>query len=262
MDVIGLLVTALGAIGVIVLVAAIALSPRARKDSTPSNIRNAGIERRSAVVRLAGWVGGIWATVAAAAAVYLVLTILLAPSVQITIPVQTFWPTLPAGATYEGTTAAREQGGFTNAQVTLTGLSFGARSAWALSQALWCLIPGAIAALVAIAASRLQRGEPFTPLLSRFTTVTAVIVALGGIVAQLSGDLAGTAAAAELLRWSGANYPDIPVFPDSSMSTWLPQPGSNVEIALWPLAAGLGLAALAAMFRHGGHLRRDTEGLV
>lgn len=260
MDVVGLLATALAAIGVIALVVAIALSPRTRAGS--SDGPDAATDRASAAVRLAAWVGALWSAIAAVAAVYLALTTLLAPSVPITIPVETFWPTLPEGASYEGTTATLEQGGFTHAEVTLLGLSTGTRSAWALSQALWCLIPGAIAALVAIIASRLRRGVPFAPLLSRFATATAVIVALGGIVAQVSGDIAGTAAAAELLRWTGGQYPDIASFPDSDLATWMPRPGSTVTFPFWPLAAGLGLAALAAVFRHGGRLQHDTEGLV
>lgn len=250
MDIVGLLFTALAVIGVAGLVVAIALSPR---PGAPSG---------ATTVRLAGWVGAALATVYAVAAVYAVATALWAPAVGITIPVQGFWPALPEGTTYAGTTATREQGGFTTAEVTLRGLSMGVRVAWAISQALWCLIPGTVAALVAVMAFRVRRSAPFASMLARFTLTTAVVVALGGLAAQIAGDLAGIGAAEQLLRWTSADYPDIAAFPDADLSTWLPRPGSTVAFPFWPIAAGLGLAALAALFRHGDRLQRETEGLV
>jgi len=45
-------------------------------------------------------------------------------------------------------------------------------------------------------------------------------------------------------------------------AAWLPQPGFGIEFPLWPIAAGLAFTALAAIFRYGSRLQRDTEGLV
>lgn len=213
-------------------------------------------------VRVAGWVAIAWAVFSAAGAAYLVLTALLAPSVPITIPVETFWPRLPVGTEYDGTTATLEQGGFTAAQATELGLSGGVRVCWAVSQALWWLIPGAIATLVAVVSFRLRSGRPLVPALVGLATATAVIVALGGVTAQALGDIAGYQGGVEMLAWTSAQYPDVAALPDSDLSTWLPRPRFEITFPFWPVAAGLGFAALAAVFRCSSRLQRETEGLV
>ncbi|MBT8798387.1 hypothetical protein [Microbacterium flavum] len=252
MDAVALTMTALAAAGVVLLVAVIARAPRRG---------SADADRGGATVRAAGWIALAWAVISGVAAVYLILTTLLAPAVTMTIPVRTFWPQLPEGTTLEGPTATLEQGGFVSADVTLLHLSMTARVLWALSQALWCIVPGTIAALVAVAAFRLRAGHPFTPLLARGAGITAAVVALGGVAAQILGDIAGTIAAGELLRWSGAEYPDVPGIEDA-LHAWWPQPGYEIALPFWPIAAGFGFAALAAILRDGMRLQRDTEGLV
>ena len=44
--------------------------------------------------------------------------------------------------------------------------------------------------------------------------------------------------------------------------TWLVTAPFALTVPFWPLGAGLALALLAAAFRAGERLRRDTEGLV
>ena len=56
-------------------------------------------------------------------------------------------------------------------------------------------------------------------------------------------------------EWTG--YPD-----SCDISTALPQPTVAISVDFWPIGAALGFAALAAVFRYGAVLQRDTERLV
>lgn len=223
--------------------------------------RSGGQEDTAGTVGVALWVAGAWAVMGAVGAVIAVLGALLQPEVTITVPVAEFWPALPAGTALEGMTATRVSGGFTSVDLTVTGLSTGARILWAVSQGVAWLLPAAIAGLLAVACHQLRAGRAFAPVVAKMAMITAVVVAVGGLTMQVAGDIAGNLAAVEVLQWTSAEYPDIPGIEDE-LQAWWPQPGFGVEFPFWPLAAGLGFAALGAVFRSGSRLQRDTEGLV
>ncbi|MBN9612366.1 MAG: hypothetical protein J0H64_02675 [Actinobacteria bacterium] len=212
------------------------------------------------VVKLTYTVAVIWAAGCAIGAVIAVLGTLVPAQVGITFPVMDFWPKLPDELRIEGPSATLESGGFTTAVGVVTGLSLPVRICWAISQALDALVPGAIAAFIAVACAQLLKGRAFTEVVSRMAMVTAVIVAVGGFAAQVLGDVAGTMAAHEVLQMTGASWNNTN--PDASVDDWWPRPGFNLSLPFWPLAAGLGFAALAAIFRYGSRVQRDTEGLV
>ncbi len=211
-----------------------------------------------AVVTTALVVAAGAAALSAIGAIIALLAALLQNPVGITVPVQEFWPQLPAGAEVEGTTANRVGGGFTSADLLVADLSFVARLCWAIALALGWLVPGTVAALIAVGCLRLRAGRPFAPLLERLTMVTAVVVLAGGLLAEVLGDVAGSMAAQEALAWTGAEWTGELADP----SVLLPRAGFRIDLPLWPIGAGLGLAALATLFRHGHQLQRDTEGLV
>ncbi|MET4098410.1 FlaG/FlaF family flagellin (archaellin) [Agrococcus sp. UYP10] len=187
-----------------------------------------------------------------------VLATLLGPQVSIVVPVREFWPQLPDGAAIDGTSATRVAGGFTAATLLVDGLSTGARVCWAIAQGLAWFVPGLVAVLVAVGCRQLQAGRPFAPVLARLTMITAAVVLVGGLAAQVLGDVAGSMAAAEVLEWTSATLPGAVDDPNVLM----PAATFAVEVPMWPVGAGLGLAALAAVLRVGGRLQRDTEGLV
>lgn len=240
-------VTAL--IGTVVIVFARAAARTSNDEATPA-------------VRATLWIAAIWAIAGVIGALAVVLTTLMQRDIDITVPVQEFWPRLPSGAEFEGPTASLEGGGFTTAELHAGGLSTGVRVQWAAAQAIGWLVPATIAALIAVASSQLLAGRAFRPLVARMAMITAIVVAVGGIAVQVLGDTAGYQAGVELLQVGSAMYPDIPQFPDSDMSTWLPRPEFRLLVPFWPIAAGLAFAALAAIFRSGSRLQRDTEGLV
>ena len=243
------LVVAVAALGTAVIVAGRALR------------RSGGQEDAAGTVGVALWVAGAWAVMGAVGAVIAVLGALLQPDVTITMPVAEFWPALPAGTALEGMTATRVSGGFTSVDLTVTGLSTGARILWAVSQGLAWLLPTAIAVLIAVTCAQLRAGRAFAPAVSRMTMITAVVVAAGGVAMQVTGDIAGSMAAVETLQWTSGSYPDLPGIEDVPQAWW-PRPGFFVTFPFWPIAAGLAFAALAAVFRIGSRLQRDTAGLV
>ena len=212
------------------------------------------------VVKLTCAVATIWAAACVGAAIA-VLNALINTQVSIDFPVAGFWPRLPDSMRIDGPTASLESGGFVEASGLVSGLGAPARICWAISQALWALVPGAIAAFIAVACAQLLRGRAFTEVVSRAAVITAVIVAAGGFAAQVLGDIAGALAADEVLRIVSAEYSEIPGIEDP-LGAWWPRPGFNISLPFWPIAAGLGFAALAAIFRFGSRMQRDTEGLV
>lgn len=243
------LVTAL--IGtVVVTFGAAVLRARDRDDPSP-------------VVRLTLWLAAIWAAASVVGALVVVLTTLLQPSIHITVPVQEFWPQLPDRVVIDGPTATRDGGGFLWADLMARDVSAGVRVTWAISQALAWVVPGTIAAMIAVACFQLLAGRAFAPVVARMAMITAIVVAAGGVAAQMLGDVAGSMAATELFFVGASQSPaDIDGI-DDVLQAWWPQPaGFALTLPFWPIAAGLAFAALAAILRYGSRLQRDTEGLV
>lgn len=248
------------AVGQIVIIAAVALvvaavlfiratrRARSRGDASP-------------VVSLALSLSAAWAAFSLLGAAISVIQNLAADAPRMSVPVAPFWPDLLPGVTIDtGPTAEVVGGGFTVAEVDVAGVSPLARGLWTTGQALWSLIPAAIAGLIAVACFQLLAGRTFDRIVVRMTMATAVIVAAGGTAAQLLSDIAGSMASQELFARESARWTEIPGVDDPF--AWWPEATLNVTLPFWPIAAGLGLAALAAVFRYGSRLERDTEGLV
>ncbi len=213
------------------------------------------------VVKLTLVVAALWAVLSVIVAAVVILTTALADDVHITVPVQQFWPQLPEGTEVDGMTATRVGGGFTSADLIASGLSAGARACWAIGQGLATVVPGVIAAMITVTCFQLLAGRTFAPVVARMAMITAVVVAGGGIAAQMLSDIGGSMAATELLAWTSAGYEEVAGIEDA-LDAWWPQPAFELSLPFWPLAAGLAFAALAAVFRYGSRLQHDTEGLV
>lgn len=200
----------------------------------------------------------VCAGICTAMGVILAVTTLTMADVPVSVPVEQFWPGLPPGASIEGTTATLVGGGFHTADLVASHLSAGTRITLALSHLLTWLTPAMIAALVALACFQLIAGRAFAPVVARMATITAVTVLIGGIAAQVLGDVASSMAASEILSWSGASLPTA----DASLDSWWPKATLSIAVPFWPIAACIAFAALAAVLRYGSRLQRDTEGLV
>jgi len=214
------------------------------------------------VVRVTLWVAVAWAVFSVIGATVIALTTLMQDDIRVIVPVQEFWPQLPDGVVVEGPTATIWGGGFTSAELLTRDLSTGVRSMWAIAQAFAWLVPGTIAAMIAVACYQLLAGRAFAPVVARMAMVTAVVVATGGIAAQVLGDIAGSMASTELLFVGASRTPaDIPGI-EHVLDAWWPAATFSITFPFWPIAAGLAFAALAAILRYGSRLQRDTEGLV
>lgn len=248
------------AVGQIVVMAAVALVLAAVLFFRATR-RARGRDDPSPVVSLALTLSAAWAALSLLGAVISVVQNLAADAPRMSVPVAPFWPDLLPGVVIDaGPTAEVVGGGFMVATVDVAGVSPLARGLWTMGQALWALIPAAIAALIAVACFQLLAGRTFDRIIVRMTMATAVIVAAGGTAAQLLSDIAGSMASHQLFTRESAQWSDIPGIDDPF--AWWPQATLNITLPFWPLAAGVGLAALAAVFRYGSRLQRDTEGLV
>ncbi|QLD12077.1 hypothetical protein [Microbacterium oleivorans] len=244
-------VAVLGGVGVVVAVALLLVAAaRARRRDDPSP-----------VVSLALTLSALWASFSLLGAVVSVIQNLSADAPRMSVPVAPFWPGLLPGVTVDdGPTARVVGGGVTAVDVDVAGVSGLARGLWTAGQALWALIPAAIAALIAVACFQLLAGRAFDRTVVRATMATAVVVAAGGVAAQLLSDVAGSMASHELFALVSARWEDIPGI--EHPLDWWPNETLSITLPFWPIAAGLGVAALAAIFRYGSRLQRDTEGLV
>ena len=237
----------------VAVAALIFLFARARKSRSPGD--------PTPIVNLTLVVAAFYSAMCVLGVVVGFVSTMMTPAVTMTVPVQQYWPLpMPGVEVTAGPTAEVIGGGFTAAQLTLENLSPTVRILWASGQALGTLVPAVVAALIALVCFQLLRGAAFAPVVARAAILTAGVVLVGGLGTQLLCDIAGSMASSEALNvvaaeWTG--YPD-----DWDIHTALPQPTVGISVDFWPIGAALGFAALAAVFRYGGILQRDTERLV
>lgn len=226
------------------------------------NVRSAVEERRGKVaVSFAYFV----ARVAAAGAVLFtsarVILDFTSNAVSVAIPVQQFWPLLPAGDTLTGPTAHVVSGGFTDATVGVSGLDAAARSWLAGASLLQGATIAILAIMVATLCSTVLKELPFRPTLTRGIRTTAFAILFGGFGWQLCSGIGRSLAAQQVLRLDSAAFTNRIDFTLGTI-TGFPSPGWDASFDLWPLWVALAFFALAAAFRYGESLQRDTEGLV
>jgi len=165
--------------------------------------------------------------------------------------VRSYWPVSDAWASGQGLDVEgvpRIFGGFTDAQVTASGLSLSTRMLLAAGDLAGSLVTVSIALLVALACFRLIQGRPFAPEIARLSLVAAAICLVGGVASQVLHQLGGGSAAREVIAAGNA--------PESLIAAM------GVSIDWWPVAAAVGLSAASVLFRFGSRLQRDTDLLV
>lgn len=215
----------------------------------------------SPVVSLTLVLSALWAGLGLLGAIIGLVSTLAAPTVAVTVPVSPFWPEFLPGVTIDaGPTASVASGGFTEAALTVDGMSTNARILWGVGQFLIAMVPTVIAAMIALACFQLLAGRAFAPAVSRFALLTGVIVAVAGTAGEILSDLGASMVSKELFTVTAAQYPEIPGVEDPF--AWWPSATFGVDIPLLPIAAGLAFAAVAAIFRYGSALQKETEGLV
>jgi hypothetical protein len=219
-----------------------------------SGVASAGITRVVAALYTLG---------AAIGTVVVVFQDFLSESVSVLMPVSQFWPSLPATVQVHGVSAHVVGGGFSTAQVDVTGLD-GAARIWLAAGA---LAQGSMAALVGVAVVILCTGvirqNPFRPALTRGINLSAIAVMAGGLGWQICTAVAGGLVSTQVLAANGwelheskANWTDI------HQLIGLPENGQQWSVDLWPVWVGLSLFAVSAVIRYGQRLQKETDGLI
>lgn len=205
-----------------------------------------------------------WLTIAATA-VWLIAaanTYLFGEKVALSLRVRGPEVQLPEGVVSTNHSASFDAATFDRVSLEATGLSFTTRGVYLLAT-----LAGAVALIGAcVVINRLARnlgeGDPFIlggVALQRL----AWIVLIGGVAATWLTRTGEYLAATELFGPAGwRNSGNDEILSELTALGWPYPDGLSLEIPLWPIGAGLVLALLAAAFRHGANLRRETEGLV
>lgn len=216
-----------------------------------------------------------WA--ASATTIFAALTALVAPILTFTnelitidIPVQTFWPQLPRGASIEGMSAGYVSGGFDTAHITSSGLDVWTRAWLALSQTSFAVTVTVVAFALMMLCTRILDDEtPFARSVTRAVSVSGRAIIIGGIVTQVSGGVASGLASSQVLRYIGAHWNNVIHYDDLDEIIGVPTSNMVIGFDYWPVVIGVILLVLAAVFRYGeqlqersAELERDTQGLV
>lgn len=181
--------------------------------------------------------------------------------VQVALPTQQFWPVLPDGVEWTPASGATlVGGGFLEADALVEGLGMNVRTLLAAGVLIQGLTQLAVTAAVYLLATRLLAGEPFQPVMSRAISLTAAALIAGGLLWQVFFGLGEFIAARQVLEAGSWAWTEDLGLEDPSVL--LPQPRLGLTIEFWPFLTGMALAAVAAAFRRGERLQRDTAGLV
>lgn len=219
---------------------------RIASGSRASLLRIIGIAGRAAIALAAIW--GIAAVVGTTV-----------PSPTVTVPVETMPLRLPEGFNPFGLNATLTSGGFDRVTVTATGFTVLTRVALALAPVLAAATSIVVAVVVLRLARSLGEGDPFA--LSATAVATTGWVALaGGTLATWVGNFADWLASRDLFGAIGWSYTDD--VSDPTTLGWPSAAALRLDLPFAPLAAGLALMLLAAVFRYGAQLRADADGLV
>ena len=206
-----------------------------------------------------------WISIAGVALVTVstVVSDLTSRSISLRLPVYEFWPTLPAGATIiSGPTAQVTSGGFTSAEVSVSGLDIAAR-AWLAGSS---LLQGATIIMIAIVVVTLSltilRNDPFQPAVARSIRLVGITVIVGGLAWQACSGVGESLASKQVLQLGSTELKNLASWDDINTIIGFPQPTPHIQVDFWPIGVGLVMLVLAAAFRYGERLRRDTDGLV
>lgn len=248
---------------IVVVVGVIATAFLLRRDSAEP-----GRSHRPALLFIGRFLALLYAGVGLVGTIVNAVGTLVSDVVQVALPVQQFWPGVHPWVTLDpGPTASVVGGGFTTADVSVTGLGMDARLLLAAGNLVQGLTFVVIAAVVALLCHRLLGGSPFRPLLARAMTWAAATIAAGGVAWQILLQIGGSIASRQVLEvtaW-GASVPteEIADYLFTAVdTTGLPQPYPSFQLEFWPLLLGLALTTVAVAFRRSERLQRDTEGLV
>ena len=192
-----------------------------------------------------------------------ILPTLFADTVAVRLPVKPFWPSLPNTAEVTGTTAEVVGGGFDHALVSVAGLDTATRVWLASGDVLQGAMNVVIGVVVAVLCTSIIKENPFRPALTGSINLTATAIIVGGLGWQVCDAVAGGLAGSQVLRATGWSVDPAEIdWMDIRQVVGLPMEGHGWTLDFWPIWVGLALFAVAAVFRYGQKLQKDSDGLV
>ncbi|MEV8145651.1 hypothetical protein [Specibacter sp. NPDC078709] len=184
-------------------------------------------------------------------------------SVTVKLPVQEFWPALPGTVTIDTPLATVESGGFTWANVSVSGLTIATRLMLAgavVAQS--ALAVGAGLVIIKLCTSVMNR-TLFVPALVKGVQIIAGVVFMGGTIWQACQIFGGSMAAEQVL---GANAWELSgetiAWTDIHNIVGMPSVAYFWEFNFWPIGVALVLMVLAELFRQGSKVQKDAAGLI
>lgn len=184
-------------------------------------------------------------------------------AVTVKLPVQEFWPTLPGTVTIDTPLATVESGGFTWANVSVSGLTIANRLMLAgavVAQS--ALAVGAGLVIIKLCTSVMNK-TLFVPALVKGVQIVAGVVFLGGTIWQACQIFGGSMAAEQVLgatAWELSG--ETIAWTDIHNIVGMPSVAYFWEFNFWPIGVALVLMVLAELFRQGSKVQKDTAGLV
>jgi hypothetical protein len=213
-------------------------------------------------LRITLWGAVVYAAATAIGTLYVLGQLLLSTTINVQLPVETFWPELTKSVKLDPVPVAKVvSGGFTQANVMMSGVGVDAKLWLAAGHLLEGATYLAISVAIAILCSRLLKGDPFGPILTRTITRAGAAILIGGLGWQVCYSVGGWKASIAALQITGSEMSTKFVDNLHPDNLGWPHPGGNVEVGFWPIWIALALFAIAAIFRYGEKLQRDNAAL-
>lgn len=185
-------------------------------------------------------------------------------TLNLTIPVQRFWPALPESAIVSGQTAQIVGGGVTEATLDIQGLATVTRVLLGTSVVLQVVVTVFISAAVISLCNGHLKGTAFRSVMVKWFSATALVIIVCGLGWQILDDIAGYQASQQALGVDASQW-EITGDVREELTQVIGQVQAanfSIEINFWPLWAGLALFATAQAFKRGNEIQKDLAGLI
>lgn len=193
-----------------------------------------------------------------------IVNLAFSDTLNLTIPVEMFWPAPPESVMTSAQTAQVVGGGVTQATVDIQGITAITRTLLVASVVLQGVLDVVICAAVISLCQGHLAGADFRPGLVKWFSLTATVVIVCGFGRQFLDAVAGYQASRQALGTHFTEWLPADDLPDDLTQIIGQIRAAEFELVvdLWPLWAGLVLFTAAQAFKRGSEIQKDLAGLV